>query len=144
MPSTKSTKKRPKLLLKRVYEPAEESDGFRILVDRLWPRGLTREKARIDLWAKDASPSDELRRRFHADPKKFKEFRTSYEKELSKSPAREVVEILQGQLKKGPVTLLFAASDQEHNNAVVLLECLLGNSVVAKSKEPRTPRGSKT
>ncbi len=143
MPNTRPAKKRPKLHLKRIYEPAEESDGYRILVDRLWPRGLTREKAHVDLWPKEVSPSGDLRRRFHAEPEKFNEFRAAYEKELSKSPAREAVELLQGHLKKGPVTLLFAASNEEHNNAVVLMEWLLAKPVVAKSKEPRKQRGSK-
>jgi uncharacterized protein YeaO (DUF488 family) len=135
---------RAKLTIKRVYEPADDSDGFRVLVDRLWPRGLTREAARVDLWLKDLAPSDELRHRFHAAPEKFKEFRTAYEKELAQAPAREAVETLRGHLARGGVTLLFAARDDKQNNAVVLLDWLISPRVIAKKKEPRAKRSSKT
>ena len=111
--------KRYKVKLKRVYERAERSDGFRILVDRLWPRGLSKEKARVDLWLKDVAPSNELRKWFGHDPTKWDEFQKRYEKELMRNRARldgikEKIE------EKEIVVLLFSASDEEHNNAVVL------------------------
>lgn len=111
------------LHIKRVYDPPEKSDGWRVLVDRLWPRGLSKDKAKIDLWLKDIAPSDELRRRFHAKPELWREFVRAYAGELKK--AAPAVEEIRAQLKKGPVTLLYAARDEEHNNAVALRDWLL-------------------
>ena len=108
--------------IKRVYTPPEKSDGTRILVDRLWPRGLTKEKARVDLWLKDIAPSTELRKWFAHDPAKWKEFQSRYRKELHKNP--ETVERLKEEVAKGPATLLYGARDEEHNEAAVLLEAL--------------------
>jgi len=104
--------------LKRVYEAPAASDGTRILVDRLWPRGIAKAKARVDLWLKDIAPSDTLRRRFHGHPEDWAEFRRAYAAELKQ--ASEAVKELRGHLRKGPVTLLYAARDEEHNNAVAL------------------------
>jgi uncharacterized protein YeaO (DUF488 family) len=104
--------------LKRVYEAPAASDGARILVDRLWPRGIAKAKARVDLWLKDIAPSDALRKRFHGHPEDWDEFRKAYAAELKQ--AGEAVKILRGHLRKGPVTLLYAARDEEHNNAVAL------------------------
>jgi uncharacterized protein YeaO (DUF488 family) len=106
--------------IKRVYEPAADSDGCRVLVDRLWPRGISRDKAGIDLWLKDVAPSDELRRRFHGEPSKWKEFVAAYAKELHAEPARKAAQDLRERAHREPVTLLYAARDEAHNNAVAL------------------------
>lgn len=106
--------------IKRVYEPAAEGDGLRVLVDRLWPRGLAKEKARIDLWLKDIAPSDALRRRIHADRTKWDEFVAAYGRELAQEPARSAVATLRERLRSHPVTLLYAARNQTQNNAVAL------------------------
>ena len=106
------------LKIKRIYEPAEKEDGFRILVDRLWPRGLNKEKAAVDLWLKDIAPSTELRKWFAHDPEKWKEFQKKYLKELKEN--KEAVDTLKAYLKKGNVTLLYAAKDEAHNEAQVL------------------------
>lgn len=106
--------------IKRIYEKPDKEDGTRILVDRLWPRGLTKEKASIDLWLKDIAPSTELRRWFGHDPKKWKEFRKRYCDELKEN--EEQVSLLRDQMNKGKVTLVYGANDEEHNQAVVLKE----------------------
>jgi uncharacterized protein YeaO (DUF488 family) len=106
--------------IKRVYEKPEKDDGIRILVDRLWPRGLTKEKAGIDLWLKDIAPSTELRKWFGHDPLKWKEFRKRYSEELKHN--EEQVSLLKDQMKKGTVTLVYGAKDEEHNEALVLKE----------------------
>ena len=109
-----------KIKIKRVYEKPDKEDGFRILVDRLWPRGLTKEKASIDLWLKDIAPSTELRKWFGHDPEKWKEFGKRYSDELKKN--KEQVSLLKDQMKKGTVTLVYGAKDEEHNEALVLKE----------------------
>ena len=110
--------KTPGFRVKRIYEPASTDDGFRVLVDRLWPRGLSKQKAHIDAWLKEIAPSDALRRRFHGHPEDWDAFRKAYAAELKQ--AGEAVEVLRSHLRKGPVTLLYAARDEEHNNAVAL------------------------
>ncbi|MGE0238998.1 MAG: DUF488 domain-containing protein [Parvibaculaceae bacterium] len=109
-----------KLLLKRVYDPPAKSDGARILVDRLWPRGLSKEKAKIDHWLKDLAPSHELRKRFHGHPEDWTDFVGAYARELESAAAQAAVAELEACMKKGPVTLLYAAHDEKHNNAVAL------------------------
>lgn len=104
--------------IKRVYEEPDPKDGFRILVDRLWPRGLTKEKAAADLWLKDIAPSTELRKWFNHDAEKWKEFQKKYQKELKEN--KEAVSVLKEHLKQGPVTLLYAAKDEVHNEADVI------------------------
>lgn len=104
--------------VKRAYEEPDPSDGQRILVDRLWPRGVTKEELKIEGWVKDISPSDELRGWFGHDPEKWTEFKTRYAKELEERGA--AIEELRGWIAKGPVTLIFGAKDEEHNNAVAL------------------------
>jgi uncharacterized protein YeaO (DUF488 family) len=104
--------------IKRVYAAASHEDGFRVLVDRLWPRGLKRETAKIDLWAKEIAPSDALRRQFHGDPEHWDRFVRGYRKELMREPAASAARDLLGH--KGAVTLLYAARDEAHNNAVAL------------------------
>jgi uncharacterized protein YeaO (DUF488 family) len=110
--------------VKRVYEPAEPGDGLRVLVDRLWPRGISKDKARIDLWLKDIAPSDALRRRVHADPNAWDAFVIDYAHELEREAARSAVAELRKRLREGPVTLLYAARDEIHNNAIALKRLL--------------------
>jgi uncharacterized protein YeaO (DUF488 family) len=111
--------------LKRAYEPAEKSDGTRILVDRLWPRGLTKERAAVDLWLKEVAPSHELRKWFAHDPARWKEFQTRYRKELKQSDsAAEALRVLREKAAHGRVTLLYAARDEVHNEARVLKSLL--------------------
>lgn len=108
--------------IKRTYAPAEETDGYRILVDRLWPRGISKEKAKIDLWLKSVAPSSDLRKWFGHVPERFPEFTKRYKAELAESGA---LDDLRKVLSEHPdATLLFAAHDEEHNNAVVLKELL--------------------
>jgi uncharacterized protein YeaO (DUF488 family) len=108
--------------IKRVYDTASRGDGKRILVDRLWPRGLRKEDARIDRWLKEIAPSNELRKWFGHDPAKWPEFRKRYAAELAKNS--ELLEELRAEAGKGIITLLFAAKDAAHNNAVVLKELI--------------------
>ncbi|MGH7572580.1 MAG: DUF488 domain-containing protein [Gemmatimonadota bacterium] len=110
------------LKLKRAYEPAESGDGFRILVDRLWPRGVSKSSARIDLWLKEIAPSTTLRKWFGHDPAKWTEFRRRYFRELDQN--REAIEEIQGHVRRGTVTLVYGAKDEEHNDAVALKEYL--------------------
>ena len=109
-----------KIKIKRVYEKPDKEDGKRILVDRLWPRGLTKREAGIDLWLKDIAPSTELRKWFDHDPEKWQGFIKRYHQELEANKAQ--IEILKKELKKGPVTLVYGAKDEEHNEALVLKE----------------------
>lgn len=111
--------------IKRVYEPKETKDGYRILVDRLWPRGLTKEKVAADLWLKEIAPSTELRKWFNHEPQKWKGFQKKYLEELSEN--KEAVAILQSKIKNGPVTILFGAKDSAHNEAKVLLDFVSKN-----------------
>ena len=108
--------------MKRVYEKPEKEDGFRILVDRLWPRGLTKDKASIDLWLKEIAPSTELRKWFGHDPEKWEEFKKRYLLELKEN--KGPIYIIKEQLKKGAVTLVYGARDEKHNEALVLLSQL--------------------
>lgn len=108
------------LKIKRVYEQPSKEDGMRILVDRLWPRGLSKRKASIDIWLKDIAPSTELRKWFAHDPKKWNEFRKKYLQELKDN--QEQVSILRERLKNGAITLVYGAKDEEHNEALVLKE----------------------
>jgi uncharacterized protein YeaO (DUF488 family) len=109
--------------IKRVYDAKDKADGFRVLVDRLWPRGLTKKQAGVDLWLKDIAPSRDLRKWFSHDPEKWDQFKRKYFAELKAN--RETVEqVMRKAREKGGVTLLFAARDQIRNNAVVLKEFL--------------------
>ncbi len=111
-----------RIKIKRVYDDKDKEDGTRILVDRLWPRGLTKAKAAIDLWLKEVAPSTELRKWFGHDPDKWSGFKTRYRAELKKDG--EQLAVLKDQMKKGAVTLVYGAKDEEHNEAVVLQEFL--------------------
>lgn len=108
---------------KRVYEPAEEGDGVRVLVDRVWPRGMRKEDVRADLWLKEAAPSHALRKWFGHDPAKWSEFRRRYFEELDRRP--DAVRRLLRLAAKGPLTLLYSARDPRHNQAVAMRDYLL-------------------
>lgn len=108
--------------LKRAYQKPEPGDGTRVLVDRLWPRGVSREEARIDQWVREAAPSDALRRWFHAHPSRWAEFRRRYLSELTQH--REVLRPLAGRARRERVTLVDSARDERRNNVVVLAQYL--------------------
>ncbi len=108
--------------IKRIYLPSEKADGYRILVDRLWPRGLTKAKAAIDLWLKEVAPSAELRKWFNHDPEKWKAFKKQYDKELNDQ--KDALELILSKARQQPVTLLFGAKDESCNHAFVLKEYL--------------------
>ena len=110
------------LHLKRAYKEPEPDDGFRVLVDRLWPRGVAKDKAQIDLWLKEIAPSTELRQWFQHDPQKWAEFRKRYFAELDHAP--EAVALLAKQARQGKVTLVYGAKDEMHNQAVALADYL--------------------
>lgn len=115
------------LRLKRAYEPVERSDGYRVLIDRIWPRGVSKKQAHLDEWARELAPSSELRRWFGHDPAKFEEFRRRYRDELA---ARgEKLRELRDLAHKGTLTLVYSARDTEQNDAVVLAELLRGPSL---------------
>jgi uncharacterized protein YeaO (DUF488 family) len=105
--------------VKRIYEQPSKEDGYRILVDRLWPRGMSKDRAKIDLWLKEIAPSDALRKSFCHDPKKWDYFKKKYQLELRKKPEL-VLEIKQAEKEKGTVTLLYSAKDEKHNQAIAL------------------------
>ena len=108
--------------LKRAYEDPAAADGYRVLVDRLWPRGVSRERAHLDEWARELAPSSGLRRWFGHDPARFGEFRRRYRAELGAQEAKLVE--LRGHARRGALTLVYGARDEEHNDAVVLAELL--------------------
>jgi uncharacterized protein YeaO (DUF488 family) len=108
--------------VKRIYDQADAGDGYRVLIDHVWPRGVSHERARLDDWARELAPSDELRRWFAHDPARFDEFRARYRSELAAQ--RDRLRELARRARDGPITILFAARDREHNNAVVLAELL--------------------
>jgi len=111
-----------KVRVKRVYERPGKDDGRRILVDRLWPRGLTRDKASVDLWLKDIAPCTELRKWFGHDPGRWEEFRKRYLAELKGNS--EPIRILQQEMARNTVTLVYGANDEEHNQAIIIREYL--------------------
>jgi len=104
---------------KRIYDTVSKDDGYRILVDRLWPRGVSKEKAHVDLWMREVGPSDDLRKWFAHDPRKWEEFKKKYETELKGKPDL-IAKIKQLEKDKGLVTLVYSAKDEEHNQAVAL------------------------
>lgn len=126
------------VVLKRVYDPPSAKDGVRVLVDRLWPRGLSKEKANIDSWPKEVAPSDELRKWYHARPTQWAKFREKYLEELSaRAEAVAAVDELHRLAKKSKtLTLLFASRNTDHNNATVLKELIDGTK-----KPPRSTGG---
>jgi len=109
--------------IKRIYQPYSQEDGYRVLVDRLWPRGVSKEKARIDLWLKDLAPSTELRKWFGHDPEKWAEFKKRYLAELDKN--KNLINTLrEAEKQHKTVTLLYAVRDEEHNEAVIIADAL--------------------
>lgn len=120
--------------LKRAYEPPAASDGCRVLVDRIWPRGIARDDLQIDVWLKDLAPSADLRKWFGHDPQKWPEFKKRYARELEQRP--DALEQLVERAKAGRVTLVFAARDTQHNNAAALKEYLERR---LRWREPATP-----
>ena len=114
---------RPSIHLKRAYAPASDDDGIRLLVDRVWPRGVSRQKIAIEAWLKDIAPSTELRQWFGHVPERWEEFRKRYTRELDANP--DAVAELRQWLKHGRVTLVYGARDEERNQAVALREYLL-------------------
>jgi uncharacterized protein YeaO (DUF488 family) len=116
------------VVLKRVYEKPSPQDGARVLVDRLWPRGLTKEDAALDAWLRDLAPSDELRKWYHTHPQQWSKFRERYLKELSHEAAHDVLQKLYDLKEKHSlVTLLYASRNEEHNNAVVIKQLVEGD-----------------
>lgn len=107
-----------KILVKRIYEPADESDGFRVLVDRLWPRGMSKARAALDLWLPDLGPTTGLRQWFNHDPARWKEFCVRYRAELR--DRKRLLDMIRQRAQEGPLTLLYSARDEQWNQAVVL------------------------
>ena len=126
--------------VKRAYEPAGARDGHRVLVERLWPRGLRKADAHIETWLKDVAPSDELRRWFGHDPSRFSEFRERYTQELRSERARTALAELARQATRGTVTLVYSAHDVVHNNAVVLARMLARRIARTRSRHARPAR----
>jgi len=120
---------------KRVYEPRDPGDGHRVLIDHVWPRGVSRERAALDDWARELAPSDGLRKWFDHVPERFGEFRTRYRRELAGQSDR--LDELRERAARGRVTIVYAARDREHNNAVVLAE-LLSSHPASDTKPPTT------
>lgn len=108
--------------LKRAYDPVESGDGYRVLIDHVWPRGVKRDALRLDEWARELAPSDDLRRWFDHKPERFDEFRSRYRDELAAHA--EKLDELRRTARSGPLTIVYAARDREHNNAVVVAELL--------------------
>ena len=119
--------------LKRAYEPPAPTDGYRVLIDRLWPRGVARANARLDEWARELAPSTELRRWFGHDPARFAAFRQRYVEELSAQ--EEKLRELRGRARNTTLTLVFGARDTEHNDAVVLAELLRAETLPTSAEE---------
>ena len=109
--------------VKRIYDQSRRENGYRILVDRLWPRGVSKDKANVDLWLREIAPSDKLRKWFSHDPEKWKEFQSKYKKELE-DKSELLLRIKQLEGEKKVITLLFSARDEKHNNAIVINEML--------------------
>ncbi|OQW37606.1 MAG: hypothetical protein A4E19_13085 [Nitrospira sp. SG-bin1] len=129
-----------KIFVKRGYEPAAKSDGFRVLVDRLWPRGLSKEDAHIDLWLREIGPSTTLRKWFNHDPARWAEFQRRYHAELKQKTA--LLATIIEQAKTGSVTLLYSAKDEEHNQAIALRSFLLNRRSSSHSEKLKSKRGN--
>jgi uncharacterized protein YeaO (DUF488 family) len=126
--------------LKRAYEAPSSEDGFRVLVERLWPRGISKERAHLDLWLKDVAPSTELRKWFNHDPARWEEFQKRYAAELEEH--EDAVPLLKQKAREGTVTLVYAAHDEEHNGALALKHFLTRRK--HRSGQKATGRGKKT
>jgi uncharacterized protein YeaO (DUF488 family) len=123
------------IMIKRVYDPVSEEDGERILVDRLWPRGVTKEAARVSSWMKEIGPTTELRKWFGHDPSRWDEFQRRYTRELQTRDHRALLEDLAARSRRGVVTLVFGAKDQEHTHAIVLKNII--TDIVKKAAQAR-------
>lgn len=123
--------------LKRAYETVEPDDGRRVLVERLWPRGLRKERAHFDDWLKDIAPSDSLRKWFHHDPARWDEFKRRYARELEADAAHAALDDLVRRASSETVTLIYSAHDEEHNNAVILKTMIERRLRSASRKAPR-------
>lgn len=117
----------PAIQVKRVYEPREPSDGYRVLVDRLWPRGLTKEAAHLDEWLREIAPSSDLRRWFGHEPERWPEFVKRFRKEIETPTGLAHLDRLRGLARQGGVTLLYSARDERHNNAVAIQRIIAGS-----------------
>jgi len=126
--------------IKRAYDPPERSDGYRVLVDRLWPRGVTRGNAHLDEWARELAPSTELRRWFNHDPARFGQFRRRYAAELAGHAPK--LQALRRRAQDGTLTLVYAAHDTEHNDAVVLAEIIGGQGPRRKQRRTADDRSA--
>lgn len=126
--------------IKHIYEPPEATDGLRILVDRVWPRGVSKQKAALDHWLKEIGPSTALRKWFGHKPERWSEFRKRYKKELTANPAMKDLRVL---AKAKNVTLLFGARDEQHNQAAVLAKLLNKHSRSTAGPRARSPRKTK-
>ncbi len=111
--------------IKRAYEPAAADDGYRVLVDRIWPRGVSKDEAQLDAWYRDLAPSTELRRWYGHTPERWEEFREKYRVELQAEKPKSLLQELSERGRRGPVTLVFGARDAEHSQAEVLRELLV-------------------
>lgn len=142
-PRSGGSTKRGAVRIKRAYEPREDGEGRRVLVDRLWPRGVSKEELAPDEWVREVAPSDELRKWFAHEPARWPEFQRRYRRELASGPAREAVDRLVEQARRGAMTLLYGARDEERNQAVVLAEVIgerLSRGSEPAAKRPATPR----
>jgi uncharacterized protein YeaO (DUF488 family) len=129
--------------LKRAYEPASRADGERVLVERLWPRGITKARAALDLWLKEVAPSPELRKWFGHDPAKWERFEQRYRNELQRP--KDAVELLRRKVERGgTITLVYAAHDVQHNSAVALKQFLEREKHNSSAKPRPTRRGRRT
>ena len=124
--------------VKRIYEPTQASDGYRVLVDRLWPRGVSKQKAGVDLWLKEIAPSDALRKWFGHDPKRWEEFKKKYHRELRKRSTL-IAQLKTLQREHGAVALLYSAHDEEHNQAVALEQYLKRSKLGSTVKPAKLP-----
>ena len=126
--------------VKRAYEPVAPDDGARVLVERLWPRGLSKERAHLDEWLKDVAPSDALRKWFHQDPDRWPEFEKRYRGELREAPARAAVQDLVRRARAATLTLVYAAHDEEHNSAVILKKVIDRRLARPATRRPHAAR----
>jgi uncharacterized protein YeaO (DUF488 family) len=132
-----TAKEQRRINIKRAYEAPSRDDGRRVLVDRMWPRGVTRKTLALDDWLKEASPSDALRRWFNHDPARWPEFVVRYGEELKTPPAREALDELVRHAREEPLTLVYAASDEVHNNAVALRDVIVQHLAHGGGAHPR-------
>jgi len=128
--------------IKRAYQPADDGDGYRVLVDRLWPRGVSKVKANLDLWMKDIAPSTELRRWFGRDPARWEEFERRYWAELAEPAQSECVDALAEHTSRGPLTLVYGAHDTLHNEAVVLCDVVIAAHADAPDRHAAAKKGT--